>query len=339
MKNKGVFTAIILIIVIGVFTTIGTRRFIAEKQAQMNTWPESAIQSAPGSDAAGGMAGAAQSGDIPEAASEDGGAAALSAEGKSGKPAWQGQEEKKTAGGEGIENGEEGNAAEIRAAEEEAIAGEIAPYSADDMAGDVTSGAGYTGTGQRTDNMFREAALAEDYSGAPNQGSGGQGPAAAPPSETKTKNSENERKEGPVSPLTGISGNGPGAPEGTLTREDYQKRLEEIDALIADMKQSDLMSNTDSMSSVADYEYKLWDSELNRIYQALIQAMSQEEAEALKAEERSWLRTRDQAANQAASKYKGGTMERLEYAASLAISTRTRAYELLEEYGSKLDPN
>ena len=105
------------------------------------------------------------------------------------------------------------------------------------------------------------------------------------------------------------------------------------------MKQSDLMSNTDSMSSVADYEYKLWDSELNRIYQALIQAMSQEEAETLKAEERSWLRTRDQAAYQAASKYKGGTMERLEYAASLAISTRTRAYELLEEYGSKLDPN
>ncbi len=316
MKNKGVFTAIILIIVIGVFTTIGTRRFIVEKQAQMNTWPESAIQSAPGSNAAGGMAGAAQSGDVPEAASEDVGAATLSADGKSGKPAWQGQEE------------------------ERAIAGDIAPYSAGDMAVDVTeSGAGYTGTGQRTDNMFREAALAEDYSGAPTQGSGGQEPAAAPPSETKTKNSENDRKEGPVSPLTGISGNGPGAQEGTLTREDYQKRLEEIDALIAGMKQSDLMSNTDSMSSVADYEYKLWDSELNRIYQALIQAMSQEEAETLKAEERSWLRTRDQAANQAASKYKGGTMERLEYAASLAISTRTRAYELLEEYGSKLDPN
>ena len=335
MKNKGVFTAIILIIVIGVFTTIGTRRFIVEKQAQMNTWPESAIQSAPGSNAAGGMAGAAQSGDVPEAASEDVGAAALSAEGKSGKPAWQGEEEKKTAGGESIEDGEEGNAAEERA-----IAGDIAPYSAGDMAVDVTeSGAGYTGTGQRTDNMFREAALAEDYSGAPTQGSGGQEPAAAPPSETKTKNSENDRKEGPVSPLTGISGNGPGAQEGTLTREDYQKRLEEIDALIAGMKQSDLMSNTDSMSSVADYEYKLWDSELNRIYQALIQAMSQEEAETLKAEERSWLRTRDQAANQAASKYKGGTMERLEYAAALAISTRTRAYELLEEYGSKLDPN
>ena len=131
MKNKGVFTAIILIIVIGVFTTIGTRRFIVEKQAQINTWPESAIQS----------------GDVPEAASEDVGAAALSAEGKSGKPAWQGEEEKKTAGGESIEDGEEGNAAEERA-----IAGDIAPYSAGDMAVDVTeSGAGYTGTGQRTE--------------------------------------------------------------------------------------------------------------------------------------------------------------------------------------------
>lgn len=331
MKNKGVFTAIILIIVIGVFTTIGTQRFIAERQTQINMWPESAI---PGGGSAGGMSGEAQKDDIPETASGDGGALPGSKMEDSHR-----QEEERTPTEEEDADKTKGESrtAKNRAAEEEAIAGDIAPHDADDgITGHVTeSGIGYAETGQNADGIPQGAALAESYSATPNHG--GQEPAA--PLTSETKNTETERKEGPISPLTGISGNGPGAPEETLTREDYQKRLEEIDALIADMKQSELMSNTDSISNVADYEYKLWDSELNRIYQALIKAMSPEEAEALKAEERSWLRTRDQAADQAASKYKGGTMERLEYAASLAASTRTRAYELLEEYGSHLSRN
>ena len=48
------------------------------------------------------------------------------------------------------------------------------------------------------------------------------------------------------------------------------------------------------------------------------------------------IRERDTAAKQAAERYKGGTMENVEYTASLANSTRDRAYELLDLYESYL---
>ena len=38
-----------------------------------------------------------------------------------------------------------------------------------------------------------------------------------------------------------------------------------------------------------------------------------------------------------AAKYGGGTMESLEYTASLSASTRSRAYELLDSYGDYLE--
>ncbi|MCI9584229.1 MAG: DUF1311 domain-containing protein [Clostridium sp.] len=336
MKNKGVFTAIILIIVIGVFTTIGTQRFIAKRQTQMNTWPESAIQGSPGGGAAIEMSGAAQKDEALEMSSGDGGSAlSEDSTGRSARQEQKDEEEWKTAGV--ADQAKEGGTAKDSAARAAGGTAEgIAPHRADGTAGNETEN-GMERAQPYADDMSREEVLADGYSGSSD--SGIQQHAAALTSESTVMDAETEQKEGPVSPLTGVSGNGPGAPEETLSRDDYQKRLEEIDALIADMKQSELMSNTDSMSNIADYEYKLWDSERNRIYQALIQTMSGEDAEALKSEERLWLKTRDQAANQAASKYKGGTIERLEYAASLAISTRTRAYELLEEYGSCLPPH
>ncbi len=80
------------------------------------------------------------------------------------------------------------------------------------------------------------------------------------------------------------------------------------------------------------YEYRLWDAELNQIYQAIMAVLPDEETDTLRGRERRWIRERDTAAKQAAERYKGGTMENVEYTASLANSTRDRAYELLDLY-------
>ena len=53
-------------------------------------------------------------------------------------------------------------------------------------------------------------------------------------------------------------------------------------------------------------------------------------------EEQEWLRERDVTARQAAGRFAGGAMEELEYTASLAVTTRERAYALLDGYGSVL---
>lgn len=140
-----------------------------------------------------------------------------------------------------------------------------------------------------------------------------------------------------ISPLTGVNESDAVIAENSKTLEGYRKKLSEIDSLVQNMQSAEAGSNTDSLKNVADYEYRLWDTELNRIYQSLLEGMTEEESEALRAEEREWIRTRDLAAKKAAAKYGGGTMESLEYTASLSASTRSRAYELLDSYGEYLE--
>ena len=90
------------------------------------------------------------------------------------------------------------------------------------------------------------------------------------------------------------------------------------------------------MREAVAYEYRLWDAELNQIYQAIMAVLPDEETDTLRGLERRWIRERDTAAKQAAERYKGGTMENVEYTASLANSTRDRAYDLLDLYESYL---
>lgn len=73
------------------------------------------------------------------------------------------------------------------------------------------------------------------------------------------------------------------------------------------------------MREAVAYEYRLWDAELNQIYQAIMAVLPDEETDTLRGRERRWIRERDTAAKQAAERYKGGTMENVEYTASRQI--------------------
>ncbi len=92
------------------------------------------------------------------------------------------------------------------------------------------------------------------------------------------------------------------------------------------------------MKSAAANELKLWDSELNDIYNAILERLEKEESEALVKEEREWLKERDVLAMEAAKKSAGSSNESIEYTFSLVESTRKRAYELAERYGQALEP-
>ena len=141
-------------------------------------------------------------------------------------------------------------------------------------------------------------------------------------------------ENGIVSPARGASsGTGAGSDR---TAEDYRNRLGEIDNTIQNLENSGSANTTDAMREAVAYEYRLWDAELNQIYQAIMAVLPDEETDTLRGLERRWIRERDTAAKQAAERYKGGTMENVEYTASLANSTRDRAYELLDLYESYL---
>lgn len=116
------------------------------------------------------------------------------------------------------------------------------------------------------------------------------------------------------------------------SKNNYRTRLEELDVQIQKMRSTETESTTYSMKTAAENELKLWDSELNNIYNDLITCLDEEQTTKLVTEEREWMKARDAKAVEAAKKSAGGTLEGLEYTASLAASTRERAYELASVY-------
>lgn len=116
------------------------------------------------------------------------------------------------------------------------------------------------------------------------------------------------------------------------SRPNYRARLDELDLQIQKIRSTETEATTYSMKTAAENELKLWDSELNNIYNDILTYLNEEQTQELVTEEREWMRQRDAKAVEAAKKSAGGTLEGLEYTASLAESTRQRAYELASVY-------
>ena len=123
----------------------------------------------------------------------------------------------------------------------------------------------------------------------------------------------------PISPLTG-----------SRTREykvslivDYRKRLEDLDTQILKMREEETDSNVYSIKTSAETELKLWEGELNSIYNALMEMLSQEDAAKLASEQQEWLKNRDARAAESSGR-NSGSMEGISYAATLASLTRDR---------------
>ncbi len=122
------------------------------------------------------------------------------------------------------------------------------------------------------------------------------------------------------------------------SRSYYVKRLQDLDSQIQKNKESQTGANVNSsVKSAASSELKLWDSELNDIYNAILNRLDQQESEELVKEERAWLKERDSLAMEAAKNSAGGSSESIEYTISLMESTRLRAYELAQRYAHVLE--
>ena len=314
MKNKGVLLTILLILILGLGITFQIHRFVTE-----------------GTDAASAVSGqatASEAGDIPMEAASGVMSEALLKEAASELTAGA----VRAAGARNSIGSSADSAAQVEAfsGTEEKMFEEPMEAAEDDSVQTAENGV-LTDSGKTEEHLPAAASIvsaSSDMSAAYDEA------ASKKAGQTESRTSAETSVSGPSVAKT----DGPGAEnyyllEETVTYEDFQKKLEEADNIMEEMRESNLSSNTDSLKMTAEYEYRLWDTELNRIYQAVIGLMSEKEAELLRTEERQWIRDRDRNAKQAAGKFKGGTMESLEYTASLANSTRERAYEILEEYG------
>ena len=298
MKNRGVIIAIILILIMGAGVTAGTKRFISDKTSGS---PMHVLEEQASPSSGQGMES------MPVAAA---GITTFSADGEAGA------EDSGEGTGTKTEAGQTFSAADTKekdGSQTEGAADRIYYSRSSDTAGETEQTA---------------AAVSEELN---------QAAAPAAGSSLPGESSAEMKSSVVISPLTGVNESDAVIADNSKTLEGYRKKLSEIDSLVQNMQSAEAGSNTDSLKNVADYEYRLWDTELNRIYQSLLEGLTEEESEALRAEEREWIRTRDLAAKKAAAKYGGGTMESLEYTASLSASTRSRAYELLDSYGDYLE--
>lgn len=138
-----------------------------------------------------------------------------------------------------------------------------------------------------------------------------------------------------LSPLETASSQINSQKEGAVKPSYYRNRLSELDTQIQKNKenQTSNSSNTSALTqSSAASELKLWDNELNVIYDEIIDRLDEKQAGELVEEERQWMKERDRLAAEAAKVFSGDAKESVEYTASLAESTRLRAYELVEAY-------
>ena len=101
------------------------------------------------------------------------------------------------------------------------------------------------------------------------------------------------------------------------------------------MQEQETDSNVYSAKTSAETQLKMWDGELSTVYNALLEALPQEEAQSLANEERDWLKKRESDA--ADSSGKSGNS--LSYASSMVNQTRERAYELAKRCDALAEEN
>lgn len=117
-------------------------------------------------------------------------------------------------------------------------------------------------------------------------------------------------------------------------REEFLGRLDSIQKqldVLPEKKNSDA-GITVAMRSYYGESYDMYDKALNEIYSLLKEQLSQDTIKNLQAEEVKWINQKEDTANKAASQFKGGTFEPVAHSSSLYESTKSRCYELVNNY-------
>lgn len=112
----------------------------------------------------------------------------------------------------------------------------------------------------------------------------------------------------------------------------YLKKLDDIQAKIDKDYNFKNTNTTYDMRNVSGSQYRMWDDELNEIYNELRKTLNSSQMEKLKEEEISWIAQKESDAKKSADQVKGGTLEPVNYSLSLADSTKKRCYELVNNY-------
>lgn len=185
--------------------------------------------------------------------------------------------------GEASDQAAAGEAGTLASVQESAAPGQETAAAAD---GEAVPEAAAFGAAPATASP--ETAGGDSASESPDD-AGTEGTAADIAADAASAPEETTAADEPISPLVGARPAERSSGSGT----DYRQRLEDLDAQIERIQKEEQESNVYSIITSAESELKMWESELNTIYTALLAALSQEDAAGLAQEQQEWMQNRE----------------------------------------------
>lgn len=125
---------------------------------------------------------------------------------------------------------------------------------------------------------------------------------------------------------------GPMPESSDRTKEKYLKKLNETKKEQDEIRKNSKNLITIELKNMEGNRYDVWNGLLNEVYGVLKKQLPADEMEELQKEQLEWIKQRDKSALEASEKYKGGTMEHLEYTVVLNNLTEERTFELVEKH-------
>lgn len=329
MKNKRIWLVIVCILVVGVLVTRYTSSVVnrEEPSQEMAAGGAEMRMAEVEAEAAPAEGPAAGAGAAPETTAGSPSPAVQEKRSVPDAPATQVEESGQTGA---LMDEASAEAAPAMVAETQAAGTAVGPgarAAADPAAAAATGSAGAgaaAATGAAPGPGAGPGAAAGASSGTGTSPGTGNGPGAGPGAAASTTTSM------PASPLEGVGGR---AENTTLVPDtDYRQRLVDLDNQIQKLREEDKDSSAYSLKASAESELKLWEGEMNTVYNALLDKLNEEDAATLAAEQQEWMKSREARAVENNAKNNAGSLEGVGVTTSLTALTRDRAYELVDRY-------
>lgn len=116
----------------------------------------------------------------------------------------------------------------------------------------------------------------------------------------------------------------------STAQQEYTKRYKKLNKKCKKKFPTDLPQVQLNMN--AEEEYRLWDDELNYVYNDIMPKLSDDQKKQLTASELKWIKKKEKQAKQDASINEGGSIYPLVYYNSLTRSTKKRIRWLIKNY-------
>lgn len=315
MKNRRIWLVILCILVVGVLVTRYTDSVISSRESKQE------MAGFPG--AGNGAGDKAEEAEAPQASAAGAPETTAGAPAPTMAAAKESRTQPRTAGKQdedGAEPEAGATSADAAAPAEAAAAAADEAAPAEEILAAETAAGPTAGPGAGPGAAARAVTEAGPGPGAGPGAAAGAGPGAA----------DQQPASMPASPLEGVGGR---TEYITLAPDtDYRQRLVDLDNQIEKLREEDKDSSAYSLKASAESELKLWEGEMNTIYNALLDKLDEEGAASLAAEQQEWMKGREARAVENNAKNSAGNLEGVGVTAALTALTRSRAYDLVDRY-------